>query len=112
MRRDHRRVRDDVLAYYRLGGETTRLDVGDGRLEFLRTCDVLSRTLPPAPASVLDVGGATGRYAGWLAAAGYPVHVVDPVPEHVTAAGALPGVTAEVGDARALPVGDAGADAV
>ena len=68
--------------------------------------------LPPAPARVIDVGGATGVYAGPLAAAGYDVTVVDPVPSHVEAARKLPGVTAVVGDARSLPQDDAGADAV
>jgi SAM-dependent methyltransferase len=103
---------DEVLAYYQRLGEVSRLERGGGRLEFLRTWDVLERTLPAAPADVLDVGGATGVYAGPLAAQGYRVHVIDPVPEHVEASGALPGVTASVGDARALDRPDASADAV
>lgn len=41
-------------------------------------------------------------YAEWLTSLGYQVHVVDPVPLHVEQAAALPGVTAELGDARAL----------
>jgi SAM-dependent methyltransferase len=103
---------DEVLAYYRRGGERARLAEGDGRLEFLRTWDVLSRVLPPAPARVLDVGGATGVYAAPLAAAGYAVHVVDPVDLHVREARAHQGVTAALGDARALPVPGAAVDAV
>jgi hypothetical protein len=59
----------------------------------------------------VDVGGATGVYAAPLAVAGYDVHVVDPVPGNVAVAGALPGVTAAVGDARELPVESASADA-
>jgi SAM-dependent methyltransferase len=102
----------EIAEYYRSGGERTRLEAGLGRLEFLRTRDVLDRTLPPAPATVLDVGGATGVYAGPLAAGGYRVHVVDPLPEHAAAAAELPGVTAAIGDARELPVADASADAV
>jgi len=105
-------MRTEIAAYYRRMGEATRLATGGGRLEFLRTWDVLSRVLPPPPAAVLDVGGATGAYAEPLASAGYRVHVVDPVPEHVTAAGALPGVTAVLGDARALGIADASYDAV
>ena len=105
-------VADEVLTYYRRGGERDRLAGGAGKLEFLRTWDVLRRVLPPAPAEVLDVGGATGIYAGPLAAAGYAVHVVDPVDLHVLSAGRLPGVTAEMGDARSLPGADASADAV
>jgi SAM-dependent methyltransferase len=102
----------DILEYYRRGGERTRLDAGAGLLEALRTRDILARYLPAPPASVLDVGGATGAYAGDLAAAGHPVHVVDLVPEHVERAATLPGVTAEVGDARALAQPDASVEAV
>ena len=105
-------IATEILDYYRRGGEVTRLSAGVGRLEFLRTWDVLTRVMPPAPATVLDVGGATGVYAGPLAAAGYAVRLVDPVPEHVSAAARLPGVDATLGDARSLPVPDASVDAV
>jgi len=100
------------MEYYRRGGERDRLAAGQGRLEFLRTWDVLTRVLPAAPAVILDVGGGTGVYAGPLAEAGYQVRVVDPVPEHVAAAASRPGVTAVLGDARALPAADRGVDAV
>lgn len=43
-----------VLAYYTQGKEDARLCVGEGRLEFWRTQDVLRRALPAAPARVLD----------------------------------------------------------
>ncbi|WP_345634018.1 class I SAM-dependent methyltransferase [Rugosimonospora acidiphila] len=102
----------EIMDYYRAGGERSRLATGAGLLEYLRTWDVLTRALPPAPADVLDVGGATGVYAGPLTEAGYRVRVVDPVPEHVADAGARPGVTATLGDARALPAVDHSADAV
>jgi len=105
-------LRPEVLDYYKRGGEHHRLTAGAGRLEFLRTWDVLTRVLPPAPARVLDVGGATGVYAVPLAAAGYEVRVVDPVPDHVAHAATLPGVTAVLGDARALPADPGAADAV
>lgn len=82
-----------------------------GRLEFLRTQELLRRLLPPAPARVLDVGGATGAHARWLAADGYDVHLIDPVPEHVEQARRQGGFTAAVGDARSLPAEDRSADA-
>ena len=82
-----------------------------GRLEFERTQELLRRHLPSPPARVLDVGGATGAHARWLAEDGYAVHVVDLVPEHVAVAGALPGVTAAIGDARQLGEPDGHADA-
>ena len=101
----------EVLAYYERLGETVRLDEGNGRLEFLRTWDILARVLPPPPGRIVDVGGATGVYAEPLARAGYEVTVVDPVRAHVAAAQALPGVSAVLGDARALPQQSESADA-
>ena len=72
----------DIAAYYDRGDEEGRL--GDwGRLEFLRTRELLARFLPAPPATVLDVGGAAGAYALPLAAEGYEVHLVDPVALHV-----------------------------
>ena len=105
-------LRPEITEHYRRGGERQRLAVGRGRLEYLRTWDVLTRVLPGAPAAVLDVGGATGVYAGPLAEAGYRVQVIDPVAEHVAEAAARPGVSAVLADARALPVADDRFDAV
>jgi 2-polyprenyl-3-methyl-5-hydroxy-6-metoxy-1,4-benzoquinol methylase len=64
---------------------------------------------------VLDVGGATGVHASWLAADGYRVHIVDLTPRHVEKARAdlAPlGVTADLGDARDLAAADHSFDAV
>jgi SAM-dependent methyltransferase len=101
----------EVIDYYRRGGERQRLAAGVGRLSFSGPT-TLSRVLPPAPATVLDVSGATGVYASPLADAGYAVTVVDPLPEHVAEAATRPGVDAVQGDVRALPVDDASAGAV
>jgi 2-polyprenyl-3-methyl-5-hydroxy-6-metoxy-1,4-benzoquinol methylase len=46
-------------------------------LEFTRTKEVVLRYLS-LPATVLDVGGASGAYALWLAERGYQVHLIDP----------------------------------
>jgi SAM-dependent methyltransferase len=90
--------------------EDDRLVVGGhGRLEFARTQELLRRWLPPAGV-VLDVGGATGVHARWLAADGHQVTLVDAVPEHVEQAAAVGTFAAEVGDARALRQGDASVD--
>lgn len=105
-------VLPEIMDYYQRGAEHQRLAAGVGRLEYLRTWDILTRHLPDPPAVVLDVGGANGVYAGPLADVGYQVHVVDPVTEHVAEAAALPGVSASVGDVRALPAADRSADAV
>jgi SAM-dependent methyltransferase len=95
--------------------EEDRIAAGFGRLELVRTQEILRRHLPSPPAGILDVGGATGVHASWLAADGYRVHIVDLAPRHVEKAradlGSL-GVTAELGDARRLSAADASVDVV
>lgn len=67
---------------------------------------------------MLDVGGAAGSYAFWLAASGYRVHLLDLVPRLVAVAHARAGASehalgsATVGDARALPFPSESADVV
>jgi ubiquinone/menaquinone biosynthesis C-methylase UbiE len=116
---DGSRDADEVAAFYARGLERDRLAAGPGALEFVRTQALLERYLPAPPAVVADVGGGPGRYAVWLAERGYRVHLVDPVALHVeqarAAAKGWPGAmlaSAEVGDARALRLPDASADAV
>lgn len=103
----------EILDYYTTSrDEAARLvDAADGRLEMLRTQELLRRHLPPAPADVLDVGGGTGAHSRWLAADGYRVRLVDPVPHHVEAARAA-GIDAVRGDARQLPADDDSQDVV
>ncbi len=106
-----------IRAHYELEPEKPRLSQ-QSRLEWVRTQELLSRYLPAPSASVLDVGGGPGVYSGWLAEKGYRVHLIDPVPLHVSQAHALAeaqpmnGFTAELGDARRLPVAEATFDAV
>lgn len=82
----------------------------DGRLELLRTQELLRRFLPEAPARVLDVGGGTGVHARWLVADGYEVRLVDPVARHIEQARAI--CPADLGDARSLDGKDASYDVV
>ena len=106
----------EIVRHYESIEEGRRITEGLGQLELLRTREILGRFLPAAPSSILDVGGATGVHAAWLARMGHHVHVIDLMPHHVEAASQLrapPGrVTAEVGDARSLPVADDQFDAV
>lgn len=96
--------------------EAGRLRSGAGRLEFVRTQEIIRRFLPPGPLRVLDVGGGAGVHAEWLSEDGHLVHVIDPVARHVATVqrlGETHGrITAEVGDARDLPVASDGVDAV
>ena len=108
----------EIIAYYEHGLEQDRLAGGRQRVEFLRIWELLERFLPAAPAKVLDVGGGAGVYAIPLAAAGYQVHLIDPVPLHVEQAKAAslaagrPLASVAVGDARDLGAAGAGFDAV
>src|ERR1017187_4299154 len=102
-----------IVRYYQEFDEHSRLRGGHGELEFVRSMDLLGRHLPPAPARVLDIGGATGPYSEALAGRGYEMHLVDPMENHVEAARTRPGIaSASVGDARELQWPDAFADAV
>ena len=103
----------DMHEHYASQDEGQRLlRSGHGRLELERMRELFRRYLPPPPAAVLDVGGATGIHAGWLAERDYDVHLIDPVPRHVAAAADHGSFTASLGDARSLPHGDGTVDAV
>ncbi len=108
----------EILRYYEIGHEAERLENPFFRWERIRTLDLLDRFLPPAPALILDVGGAAGAYAFPLAEAGYVVDLVDPVPLHVEQARQRAAMRQRVprnfhvGDARAIPCDDGSADAV
>ncbi|WP_116951591.1 class I SAM-dependent methyltransferase [Jiangella endophytica] len=101
----------DLRAVYEAGDEDGRMLSERNRVEWERTCELLLRWLPDPPARLLDVGGASGRYAEWLEELGHRVEVVDLVPWHVEQARAR-GLRAEVGDARELPQPDGSMDAV
>lgn len=108
-----------VERHYASGYEDNRLRAGSGKLELARVRELMTRFLPPPPASVFDIGGGTGIHAFWLAERGYGVRLLDAVPLHIElarkafeAASGVRLVEAVVGDARSLPWPDATADGV
>ena len=101
----------DLIAVYEAGDEDGRLAKERNWVEWERTCEVLRRWLPGPPGRILDVGGASGRYASWLSGLGYTVEVLDPVLRHVAQARAR-GLEAQEGDARDLKYPDGWADTV
>jgi ubiquinone/menaquinone biosynthesis C-methylase UbiE len=110
---------DEALIHYEGGREAERLLNSVGQLELVRTQELLSRYLPPPPASIFDVGGGTGIYAFWLAQQGYEVHLIDAVPLHIEEARRSsesqpdrPLASMAVGDARQLNREDASVDVV
>ena len=108
-------IDDAVVRHYETIQEEDRIAHGFSQLELLRVQEILRRYLPEPPARVLDVGGATGVHARWLAADGYQVRIIDITPRHVAKANAELGdlgVVAEMGDARQLPGADDSFDVV
>jgi ubiquinone/menaquinone biosynthesis C-methylase UbiE len=109
----------EMIRHYGDADESSRLQTGWFQLEQTRTQELILRHLPPAPATIIDAGGGAGVYACWLAAKGYRVHLIDPVPKHVEQARAAsaaqsehPLASAEVGDARHMPQTDGSIDVV
>lgn len=100
---------DPIIHYYThefVEGDRLAAD-GAGRLELVRTQELLQDLLPAAPARIADVGGATGVYARWLMGLGHQVELADLTPSHVEAAlASSPGLHAVVADARDLPWAD------
>jgi len=83
---------EEIIRHYESDDEGPRITEGFGQLELLRTQEVVRRHLPDGqtPLRILDVGGAKGAHAWWLADQdGHDVLVVDPVPSHVAAASGL-----------------------
>src|SRR5690242_760789 len=77
----------EIADYYDDKDEARRLvDSADGRLELIRTQEILRRFLPAGGLAVLDVGGAAGIHTSWLTADGHDCTIVDPMPQHVAAA--------------------------
>jgi ubiquinone/menaquinone biosynthesis C-methylase UbiE len=108
-----------ITDYYGVFNEKDRLESCFGQIEYIRSQQIIERYLPKAPAIILDVGGAAGRYSCWLAGLGYEVHLIDPVPKHIEQAKQasvhqkgfeITGFT--LGDARQLDFNDCFADAV
>src|SRR5689334_20138570 len=108
----------EVLEYYEQFPEESRLASGPFKLEFERTKDMLTRFLPPAPARVIDAGGAAGAYSTWLTGLGYDVHLIDATPRLVTKARernatlTRPIASIALGDARSLAEPDGSAAVV
>jgi SAM-dependent methyltransferase len=107
------RIDERILTFY--GSEFDESDrlvgrSGQGVLEFERT-QQLVRERVSAGSRIIDIGGAAGVHAAALAERGDTVVLVDPVPEHVDAAGGYGTFTARVGDARRLDDADHSYDA-
>ncbi len=110
----------ELHSHYDEGHESRRLTGSAlGQLEFERVQALLARHLPPAPAVILDIGGAAGIHALPLARQGYALHLFDPVELHLEQARAAsreqpeaPLASVTLADARTIAHDDGSADAV
>lgn len=109
---DQRDIDERIQSYYGAAfDEQARLSTrsAQGPLEFGRVQEIVRSHLEQG-ARVLDIGGGAGAHAVALRDAGFAVALIDPVPQHVAAAGAA-GIEAVVADARELPFADDSFDA-
>jgi ubiquinone/menaquinone biosynthesis C-methylase UbiE len=108
----------EIEEFYRHSDERHRLSGGAGMLEKLRMLSIFARHLPPPPAAVIDVGGATGAHAFPLAVTGYEVHLIDAVRSHIDQATeyerecGTPLASINLSDARHLQFASNKADAI
>ncbi|MDF1597881.1 MAG: methyltransferase domain-containing protein [Acidimicrobiia bacterium] len=99
--------------YSDLYAESQRLsEDGLGRIELIRTKEILVRYLPEAPAEILDIGGGPGVYSVWLTSLGHRPTLIDPVALHVQQAREAGVPSAELGVAGQLEFTDDSFDAV
>lgn len=107
-----------IIDYYAGYDESQRLTDGFGKLERLRTQQLIARHLPSKRGTIADVGGGNGVYAFWIAEQGHAVHLIDIVPKHIDDANEIArrsGInlaSIAVGDARKLELADGTADVV
>jgi len=72
---------DAVLQFYENYNEDAR--ILRHPLEFIRTKEIISRYLSKDKIKIIDLCGASGHYAYWLAEKGHEVHLMDLSPKHI-----------------------------
>lgn len=72
-----------VENFYNQASEEDRLENGMGTFEFERVKSLIEKYISGANATIIDVGGGTGKYAEWLAKKNHDVHLVEPVLKHI-----------------------------
>lgn len=76
----------EIYDHYQEINEDGRLERVKGILEFERSKQIIKRYLKTNKMNILDIGGATGKYAYWLAELGHNVSLIDPMPSHIDTA--------------------------
>ncbi|WP_099205993.1 class I SAM-dependent methyltransferase [Scatolibacter rhodanostii] len=71
---------DEVFEFYNAGAEKGRLERGLGKVEFLRTKEILEKYLSDSSYVIYDIGGGIGVYSSWLAELKNDVHLLELAP--------------------------------
>jgi ubiquinone/menaquinone biosynthesis C-methylase UbiE len=103
--------------FYNKASEETRLEKGMGIFEFERIKELIELHISNPKATIIDVGGGTGKYSEWLATKGHNVHLVEPVLKHIKLAEKRANrlknpFSVAIGEAKKLPFKTASADLV
>jgi ubiquinone/menaquinone biosynthesis C-methylase UbiE len=103
--------------FYNKASEETRLEKGMGIFEFERIKDLIALHISKPNATIIDVGGGTGKYAEWLANKGHKVQLIEPVLKHTKLAEKRAKklknpFSVTIGEAKKLPYRDNAADLV
>ena len=69
--------------FYNKASEETRLEKGMGIFEFERIKELIQQHIKNPNATIIDVGGGTGKYSEWLSKKGHQVHLIEPVQKHI-----------------------------
>ena len=69
--------------FYNKASEETRLEKGMGIFEFERIKELIQQHITKSNATILDIGGGTGKYSEWLSKKGHNVHLLEPVEKHL-----------------------------
>jgi ubiquinone/menaquinone biosynthesis C-methylase UbiE len=108
-------MNNEIYDFYNNGAEIGRLERGLGKVEFLRTKEILARYIDTGKV-IYDIGGGIGMYAAWLAKRGNEVHLIELAESAVEYAKANMmqdcRFIAETGDARHIDRPDESADVV
>jgi ubiquinone/menaquinone biosynthesis C-methylase UbiE len=110
-------INSEIKDFYSKISDEDRLTKGLGPLEFERNKELLSPYIKSSKKVIADVGGGTGVYSEWLAAAGHSVHLIDPVEKHIRKAKnrmttSKHKFACHLGESQHLPFPDAIADLV
>ncbi|MFY9241843.1 MAG: class I SAM-dependent methyltransferase [Polaribacter sp.] len=110
-------ISKELETFYNKASEETRLEKGMGIFEFERIKELIELHINKKNATIIDVGGGTGKYAEWLSNKGHKVHLVEPVLKHIKLAEKRAKklknpFSVQIGEAKKLPYGDNVADLV